>query len=42
MIDAPRAKAPLDESRGRMVKLFWRKGGLPIRPDVPDNVRAAP
>jgi uncharacterized cupin superfamily protein len=42
MTEPPHTEAPLDESRGRTVRLFWRKDALPIRPDVPDNVDGAP
>ncbi len=36
MTEPPYTDAPLDETRGRIVRLFWRNDGLPIPPDAAD------
>jgi uncharacterized cupin superfamily protein len=34
MTEPPYTDAPLDETRGRIIRLFWRNDGLPIPPDA--------
>jgi uncharacterized cupin superfamily protein len=37
MTEAPYTGAPLDEARGRIIRLFWRNDGLPIPPDAAET-----
>ena len=34
MTEPPYTDAPLDGTRGRIIRLFWRNDGLPIPPDA--------
>lgn len=36
MTEPPYTDAPLDQTRGRIIRLFWRNDGLAIPPDVAD------